>query len=235
VIAQTLQLFSRLKAECMGRLGASRRLQIPSNLPFRDRPLSYPHPRATDSGCEPIANVAVVIPCYNMGHDLDACIKSLVGQERPPDQMIVVNDGSTDESTLGILDTFRHMTGVAVLDFENGGLPVARNRGAKEALRSGANALIFLDADDELDPTYIRKAIEVLNRHPEAGAVTAWTHTVGMMNTWWIPFHAQFPYLLAECMSTPPAMVRTSVFREVGGFCPDLRYSYEDWDFFPSR
>jgi glycogen synthase len=234
VIGQTLDLFTRLGDECRARLGAPRRLCIPANLPFADRPLSHPHPRRSDTSPPLIANVAVVIPCYNMGEDLDPCVASLVGQDRPPDRIVIVNDGSTEDATLRALDNFRDMAGVSVLDFENSGLPTARNRGAQEALCQGADGLVFLDADDELDPTYLRKATEVLNRHPEAGAVTAWTHSVGMMNTWWIPFHGQFPYLLAECMSTPPAMVRASVFQDIGGFSPELRYSYEDWDFWVS-
>ena len=230
VIEETINLFSRLCEECRSRRVSDRRLSVPSNLPFSDRPLRHPHPRATDSH-NPVSHVAVIIPCYNMGEDLDVCVSSLLKQERKPEHIVVVNDGSTQAATLQALDGFRNVNGISVLDFKNGGLPTARNRGAQMAIEKGADCLIFLDADDELDSTYIRKASEVLDRHPETGAVTAWTRSIGIMDTWWIPFHGQFPFLLAECMSTPPALVRASVFQEIGGFSPDQKYAYEDWEF----
>jgi glycosyltransferase involved in cell wall biosynthesis len=233
VIERTVALFGELKARCAAHPFGARRLAVPANLPFGARRLADPHPKAGAPGGAP-ANVAVVIPCYNTGEYLDQSIASLFAQDRPPNQIVVVNDGSTAEPTLAALDSLRRMDRVRVLDFPNGGLPVARNRGAEEALRQGADALVFLDSDDELRPTYLRKAADVLGRHPEAGAVTAWTRTVGLMNTWWCPFHGQFPYLLADCMSTPPAMVRAAVYRETGGFSPDMRYAYEDWDFWIS-
>lgn len=234
VISETLDLFARLKQERQAKQDEPRRLKVPSNLPFQDRPLAFPHPRALAPAPSVVSKIAVVIPCYNMGDDLDLCVESLLAQEQPPESIVIVNDGSSDPATLDTLDTFRNMERVSVIDFENGGLPTARNRGAEFALKSSVDALVFLDADDELAPSYLRKATEVLNRHPEAGAVTAWTHTVGMMNTWWTPFHGQFPYLLSECMSTPPAVVRATVFQDIGGFSPEQRYAYEDWEFWVS-
>ncbi|NBB79209.1 MAG: glycosyltransferase [Verrucomicrobia bacterium] len=209
----------------------SHRFTVPSNLPFGDHPLSEEHPAKRHPTPAKIDRIAVVVTCYNLGAYLDECIQSLEAQERISPYIYIVNDGSTETTTLEALDRFRSRPCLEVLDFVNGGLPVARRRGAEIALSAGYPALMFIDADDAIEPSYLRKAVEVLNRHPEAGAVNAWTHTVGLMNTYWIPPHSQFPLLLAECMSTPAAVIRAEAYAAAGGVSPEMKYAFEDWEF----
>jgi glycosyltransferase involved in cell wall biosynthesis len=180
--------------------------------------------------------VGVVSPCYNLGSYLAECLDSIAAQDCKGAEIIcfVVDDGSTDALTQEALDAAEIRPGVRVCRQRNAGLPAARNRGAVEALEAGCDALLFIDCDDWLDSTFIRKAVAVLNRHPECGAVTAWTHTVGQMHTYWAPPHPRFPMLLAECMSTPPALVRAKAFTMAGGVQEDQRYAFEDWDFWIS-
>ena len=195
---------------------------IPGNLPAERKKAARELP--------PIRKPALVVPCYNLGEYLGECLDSIAAQSFGPVLTYVVDDGSTDAKTLAFLDAAAKRSNVKVLHFQNGGLPVARNRGAQEAITNGADAMMFLDCDDWIAPTYVEKAVNVLNRHPECGAATAWTHTMGMMETYWAPPQPQFPFLLAECMSTPPALVRTSAFMAIGGIHEDMRYAYEDWE-----
>ncbi|KAF0093762.1 MAG: glycosyl transferase family protein [Puniceicoccaceae bacterium 5H] len=207
------------------------RVRVPSRYPFSDRPLREAH-SAPSVDPSPIQRLAVVIPCYNMGPYLEECVQSLLDQTRPPERIYLVDDGSTDAHSREVYARLEQEHAAVMLQrFVNGGLPTARERGAALAIGDGADALVFIDGDDYLDPTYFAKALDVLNRHPEVGAVTAWTHTVGLMHTYWAPFHNQFPFLLAECQSTPPAMIRREAYEAAGGFQAAQKYAFEDWDF----
>lgn len=231
ILQATVGYFEQVIAKNREAFARTRRFPVPSNLPFADHPLSEAHPAAQHRSPAKVDQIAVVVTCYNLGAYLEECIRSLESQERISPYIYIVNDGSTDPATLTALDHFRNRACIEVLDFVNGGLPVARRRGAEAALGAGYPALMFIDADDAVEPSYLRKAVEVLNRHPEAGAVNAWTHTVGLMHTYWIPPHSQFPLLLAECLSTPAAVIRAEAYEAAGGVSAEMKYAFEDWEF----
>jgi hypothetical protein len=231
IAAQTAEFLEKTIARNKRENALHGRIPIPGNLPFGEKPAAR---ESLPPQGAPLSNPAVVVPCYNMGEYLAECLDSLAAQDFSGWKAYVVDDGSTDAATLKALEEAAKRPNVTILHFPNGGLPKARNRGAAAALADGADCLMFLDCDDWIAPTYLGKALGTLSRHPECGAVTAWTHTVGMMNTYWAPPHPQFPFLLAECMSTPPALVRKEAFKAAGGVHEDQRYAYEDWDFWIS-
>lgn len=227
IVADTVRFLEKVITRNKRDIARFGHVIAPGNLPFGELPARRKSPAKR---AKPVLNPAVIVPCYNLGEYLAECLDSLEKQTLPGVQVYVVDDGSTEEKTLAALDEAAKRPNVEVLHYENGGLPTARNRGAIAALQEGSDALCFLDCDDWVEPTYLEKAVGVLNRHPECAAVTAWTHTVDMMNTYWAPPHPQFPFLLAECMSTPAALIRTESFMEVGGVSGAMRYAYEDWD-----
>jgi glycosyltransferase involved in cell wall biosynthesis len=231
VVEETVQFLEKTIARNKRDMAKFGRVVVPGNLPFGDLPARRKNPAKRIA---PVTKPAVIVPCYNLGDYLAECLDSLRNQTFGAVAAYVVDDGSTDEKTLAALDEAAKRPNTKVLHCRNGGLPVARNRGAIAAMNDGCDALMFLDCDDWITPDYVEKAVGVLNRHPECGVVTAWTHTVGMMNTYWAPPNPQFPFLLAECMSTPPALVRTSAFRAVQGVHEEVRYAYEDWEFWIS-
>lgn len=228
---ETIGYFKRVIASNRATFARNKRFPVPSNLPFADHPLREPHPASVQNPRVKINRIAAIVTCYNLGTYLDECIQSLETQHRISPYIYIVNDGSTETATLAALDRLRNRACIEVLDFPNGGLPVARRRGAQVAMEAGYPALMFIDADDAIEPSYLAKAVEVLNRHPEAGAVNAWTHTVGLMHTYWIPPHSQFPLLLAECLSTPAAVIRAEAYEAAGGVSPELKFAFEDWEF----
>lgn len=227
IVDATLAFFQEVIARNLDERGAMGRVPVPGNLPFADRPCRRTQ---LSKKPQPIQKPVFVVPCYNLGDYLPECLDSLAAQTREDWEAVIVDDGSTDPDTLAALEAAGERPRVHVLHFANGGLPVARNRGAQAAMVAGADALMFLDADDRIEPTYLEKATAVLDRHPEASAVTAWTHTIGMMHTYWAPPHPQFPFLLAECMSTPPGLIRASDFQSIGGVHEEFKYAFEDWD-----
>jgi len=99
-----------------------------------------------------LPSISVVVTCYNYGHFLAACLDSLQLQARPPDQIIVVDDGSAD-STQAVLGARQEP--LVVITKGNGGQASAFNAGFE---RATGDIVVFLDADDTLAPD----AVEIL-------------------------------------------------------------------------
>jgi glycosyltransferase involved in cell wall biosynthesis len=100
--------------------------------------------------------VTVVVPCYNYAQYLAAAVQSCLDQTLPPHQVIVVDDGSTDDTAAVAL---RFVPNVEYVWKENGGLSSARNAGA--ALATG-DFVVFLDADDMLAEDYLERCSATL-------------------------------------------------------------------------
>lgn len=98
---------------------------------------------ATLPSLPPVPLVSVIIPCYNQGHFLSEAIESALRQTHPSIEIVVVDDGSTDD-TSAIATSYK---GIRCVRQTNRGLAAARNRGVQE---SSGNCLVFLDADDRL-------------------------------------------------------------------------------------
>nr|MCR5304062.1 glycosyltransferase family 2 protein [Lachnospiraceae bacterium] len=100
--------------------------------------------------------VSCIVPVYNSGKYLKKCADSMLSQTVPPDELILVDDGSADESP-GICDRYAEENDtVKVIHKENGGLISAWKAGVKA---SSADLLTFLDADDYVDPDYLENLL----------------------------------------------------------------------------
>lgn len=108
--------------------------------------------------------VSVIICTYNCAHFLRQCLESVTQQTRPPDEVIVVDDGSKDE-TPEVVAAFRS---VRYLRQENAGKAAAFNRGFAAAK---GDIICHLDADDYWLPEKLSRAMEVLSSFP-VGIVT---------------------------------------------------------------
>lgn len=91
-----------------------------------------------------MSSISVVVPAYNPGELLAETLASLSAQTRQPDEVLVVDDGSTDGSIERVLERF---PAVRLIRQENGGVGAARNGGADH---TSGDLLTFLDADDLL-------------------------------------------------------------------------------------
>ncbi|MCA9248308.1 MAG: glycosyltransferase family 2 protein [Planctomycetales bacterium] len=113
--------------------------------------------------------VSVVIPAHNNGTSLRAAIESALAQDPPPHEVIIIDDGSTDNTG----DVARSYGGpVQVLQQENQGQGAARNAGL--AVATG-DFVAFLDADDYWLPGFFDACLRFLGEHPEAVAVSVGT------------------------------------------------------------
>lgn len=105
-------------------------------------------------------HISVVIPIYNAESSLDRCIQSIVSQTYTNIELILVNDGSTDNS-LGICNNYATTDPrIVVISQKNSGVSSARNRGIETARNEW---ITFIDADDYIDNKYIESLAQCAN------------------------------------------------------------------------
>ena len=92
--------------------------------------------------------ISVIIPVYNAETTLNKCVDSVLGQQFPDFEVILVDDGSKDRSLQICEEYARRDSRVTVIHKENGGVSSARNAALEIAK---GERILFLDADDYLD------------------------------------------------------------------------------------
>jgi glycosyltransferase involved in cell wall biosynthesis len=107
------------------------------------------------------SSVSVIIPTHNRVDVVLRALSSVFTQTRPPDEVIVVDDGSTDDTPDRIPELFPE---AVFLRQENQGVSAARNRGIHEAR---GDLLAFLDSDDEWLPLKLERQLQELEKSPE--------------------------------------------------------------------
>jgi len=104
--------------------------------------------------------ISVVIPCFNQAHFLKDAIESVRAQTHSSKEIIVVDDGSTDNTA----EVVSQYSDVTLVRQSNLGLAAARNSGITA---SSGDYLVFLDADDCLEPIALVAGLDCLIKHPE--------------------------------------------------------------------
>src|SRR5699024_10612040 len=100
---------------------------------------------------------SIVVPVYNIENYIEKCIESLISQTYKNIEIILVDDGATDNSGR-ICDLYaKKDSRIRVLHKENGGLSDARNKGARECK---GEYLFFVDGDDTVSPVLIEKTVK---------------------------------------------------------------------------
>jgi glycosyltransferase involved in cell wall biosynthesis len=105
--------------------------------------------------------ISIIIPTFEHGDTIEVCLLSLFNQTFKDYEIIVVNDGSTD-NTQKILEKYKDK--IKIITQENKGAPAARNRGFRE---SSGEFIIFCDADVTARPDMLQKMFGALLEHPE--------------------------------------------------------------------
>jgi len=108
--------------------------------------------------------VSVIIPCYNSERFVSETIRSVFSQSHQNFELIIVNDGSTDNSETEIL--FFKDPRIKYFLINNSGVSNARNYGLNQSI---GKYLIFLDSDDILTPDFLQKRVEFLESNLEFG------------------------------------------------------------------
>ena len=103
--------------------------------------------------------VSVIVPCYNYADFIAGCMESVLNQTYRNLELIVVDDGSSDDSLERIARVADLDSRVRVISQDNRGVAHARNRGLSE---SGGELVLYVDADDQLLPAFLEKTVERL-------------------------------------------------------------------------
>lgn len=171
--------------------------------------------------------VTIVIPCFNYGRFLPEAIASARAQTLAC-EIVVVDDGSTEELTLTLLDELERAPDLVVLRQTNQGLPGARNAGVA---RSRGEYVCCLDADDRLDPTYVEAALARMTSDRSAGFAYAHARLFGDVDETWRTRDFDPDLAMVDNHVSVSAVFRRDDWEIIGGYAPQMRGGYEDWEF----
>lgn len=174
--------------------------------------------------------VSVVIPCYNHGGFLMETLDSLQTQTFTDFEIIVVNDGSTDEATVALMQSLKSAN-TRVFHTANKGVSAARNKGIEEAF---GDYILPLDADDKIGPNYLKLSVDVLESRPEVAIVYGERVLFGEREGIDPLPDYHFRALLIDNCIYPAALFRKADWKTVGGYSEKMVYGWEDWDFWIS-
>ncbi len=174
--------------------------------------------------------ISVIIPTYNRVSVLPRAIDSVLAQTRAADEIIVVDDGSTDETQQLIKDQYPQ---VKLISQSNQGVSAARNNGIKKAK---GNWVCLLDSDDSWQTNKLEKQIDLITNNPDyliCHTNEIWYRNGKILNQ--AKKHEKrgghiFQHCLPLCAISPSSvMINKQVFDEVGLFDEDLP-ACEDYD-----
>jgi len=174
--------------------------------------------------------VSVIIPSYNRAHTLARALDSVFAQTRPADEVIVVDDGSSDNTEALVT---QHYPEATYLKQPNRGVSAARNLGIKQA---HSEWIALLDSDDEWLPHKLETQLEMLAQQPGHRLVHSdeiWIRNGVRVNP--MKKHAKtgghiFQHCLPLCAISPSAaMIQRSLLDDIGLFDEELP-ACEDYD-----
>ena len=183
-----------------------------------------------------MTRVDVVIPCYNYGRFLEACVRSVLSQEGVGVRALVIDDGSADDSVevARALSDQDSRVKVIALSKNIGMIPVV-NRGIEEI---SGEYFVKLDADDLLPPGSLKRSIALLEQYPNVGFVYGrprhFSSNLPPRPRWGSPRWTVWPggewfalrsRLGVNCISQPEAVIRSATLREIGGYNAKLAHT----------
>ncbi len=183
-------------------------------------------------------DIAIVIPLYNKGLYIARALNSVIGQTIQNFEVIVVDDGSTDNGAY-VVKGFGDPR-IRLIQQGNRGVSASRNRGVGE---SAADFITFLDADDEWLPKHLEIMSRLKKDYPAAGAyATAYQFyqpdgQIKLANFKAIPdppWEGVIPsYFKSDALGDHPLCsssvgIPRKIFYEVGGFLTDVRYGEDE-------
>jgi glycosyltransferase involved in cell wall biosynthesis len=160
--------------------------------------------------------VSVIVPVWNGAPFLAQCLESLIAQDHPAVEIVVVDDGSSDDSA----EIAEGFGGVRVLRRPHDGLGATRNAGIRE---STGTLIGFCDADDRWYPTKARVQVEYLEAHPECDVVLCRQDTEFSPGvtapSWLLPDQVRGDL---DGISPTSGLFRRDVLDRTGGFNPSM-------------
>ncbi|MBP6755809.1 MAG: glycosyltransferase family 2 protein [Bacteroidia bacterium] len=172
--------------------------------------------------------VTVIVPAYNYANFIGECLDSVLSQTFKSWECIVIDNGSTD-NTQEIVKSYSNNDGRIKYHYTNQkGVSLARNLAVS---LSQGTYLLPLDADDKIDPTYLEKAVNIMNQNPEISLVYCNAILFGSVNKKWILPDFNYKAMLIENSIFCSALIKKNEFLAVNGYNVNMVEGFEDWDF----
>ncbi|MBK4732786.1 glycosyltransferase [Oxynema sp. CENA135] len=178
--------------------------------------------------------ISVVIPVYNATTTIQETISSVLNQSFTDYELIIVNDGSTDE-TLEKIESFKDPR-IRVFSYTNAGAAISRNRGLSQAK---GEYIAFLDADDLWTPDKLEAQLAILEKNPQASIAYSWSDCIDESSQFLrrgghisVNGNVYDRLLLVDFLengSNP--LIRRHALIEIGGFDESLPAG-QDWDLY---
>lgn len=186
---------------------------------------------------------SIIIPLYNKAPYIEKAIQSVAAQSFQDFELIVMDDGSTDDSLANAQHILANLTpplgGWGVVEQENRGVSTTRNNGVKLARY---DYIAFLDADDWWEPTYLEEMKGLIEQYPEGGLYSSSYYKVlrgrhipaimGVANGFTegvIDYFEVYARTMYQPVWTGATVIRKEIFNEFKGFNPRLKMG-EDFD-----
>ena len=184
-----------------------------------------------------LPTVSVVIPTYNRSNFLRESINSAIEQSRPADEIIIIDDASTDD-TKNVVQSYSS-DNIRYIFKNHSGAPDTRNQGIDEAR---GDYILWLDDDDTLEPNAIESHLEIIKSQPSVdviyGKLQYFDDRTGNFLKIFDPkdWHANSSMLIStlikgSCIPNPATMIKKCAYEKIGRYDLNFKraHDYEFW------
>ncbi len=177
--------------------------------------------------------ISVIVPCYNQARYLPEAVESIINQTYKNWECVIVNDCSTDntvEVTRQLIEKYPNHKIRLIDKPQNTGLADTRNT----AILAAVNEWILpLDSDDMFEPTFMQKAVDIIQQEQKVDIVFASLQEFGTSNGEWVPAKYSRSRVMLENTMPYASLYRKELWRKVGGYDNLLSVIVqpEDWNF----
>ena len=177
------------------------------------------------------AKVSIIVPCYQQADYLPSALDSVLNQTYPYWECVIVNDGSCDNTEEVVSPYLDKDNRFKYVKQSNQGVSIARNIGIAH---SSGEYILPLDGDDIIEPSYIQKAIDWFDSHPETKLVYCKASLFGARSgEWALDDYDYDRFIWANCIFCS-AIYKRKDYDLTQGYNPNMKYGNEDWDFWLS-
>jgi len=173
--------------------------------------------------------VAILTPYFNTEALFLETVRSVLAQSLRSFEWIIVDDGSSDQSSIDRLNELRQVDSrVRIVHQKNAGPGAARNAAFRH---SSARYVCLLDSDDLIEPTYLETCVWFLESNAKFGFVNTWSVIFGEEQHLWNTGFERGAEHVHRNSGPPISVLRRSAYEACNGFDETIRFGHEDWDF----
>lgn len=180
-------------------------------------------------------SVCVVMPHYNQGKFINEALESIAQQTFTDIELVICDDCSQDKESFDIIKKLGKQKTLlnskipltVIKNNKNKGAAFSRNEAIKI---TKAKYILPLDSDDKIAPSYIEKAVEVLEKNNDVGIVYCRARFFGDRDEEWILPEFKMPDILYGNCIFCSAMFRRKLWERAGHYSANLKNDWEDYD-----